>query len=135
MTSQIQIRKCTALPDFHRCVEIQKSVWNESDLETEPYTTFVVANQTRGQVLGPFHAPTLAGFTIALARAPDKAPYPHPHTPPTTTPRTPNPPPPNPKSAPNSTPGSPNTTPPPPSVSPPPAPTISSNPGPTSNPF
>ena len=61
MTSQIQIRKCTTLPDFHRCVEIQKAVWNESDLETEPYTTFVVANQTGGQVLGAFDGPTMVG--------------------------------------------------------------------------
>ena len=46
MTSEIQIRKCTTLPDFHRSVEIQRAVWGESDLETEPYTTFVVANPT-----------------------------------------------------------------------------------------
>ena len=79
MTSQIQIRKCTNLPDFHRCVEIQKSVWNESDLETEPYTTFVVANQTGGQVLGAFDGPTMVGFTMALVGVRDKAPYLHSH--------------------------------------------------------
>src|SRR6266403_895819 len=75
MTSQIQIRKCTTLPDFHRCVEMQKSVWNESDLETEPYTTFVVANQTGGQVLGAFDGSTMAGFTMALVGVRDKVPY------------------------------------------------------------
>src|SRR5258708_7081768 len=79
MTSQIQIRKCTTLPDFHRCVEIQKAVWNESDLETEPYTTFVVANQTGGQVLGAFDGPTMVGFTMALVGVRDKAPYLHSH--------------------------------------------------------
>src|SRR6266446_8705568 len=79
MTSQIQIRKCTNLPDFHRCVEIQKHVWNESDLETEPYTTFVVANQTGGQVLGAFDGPTMVGFTMALVGVRDKSPYLHSH--------------------------------------------------------
>ena len=79
MTSQIQIRKCTNLPDVHRCVEIQKAVWNESDLETEPYTTFVVANQTGGQVLGAFDGPTMVGFTMALIGVRDKTPYLHSH--------------------------------------------------------
>jgi len=79
MTPEIQIRKCTALPDFHRCVEIQRAVWNESDLETEPYTTFVVANQTGGQVLGAFDGPTMVGFTMALVGVRDKTPYLHSH--------------------------------------------------------
>ena len=79
MTSQIQIRKCSTLADFHRCVEIQKAVWNESDLETEPYTTFVVANQTGGQVLGAFDGPTMVGFTMALVGVRDKTPYLHSH--------------------------------------------------------
>src|ERR1700719_480361 len=77
MTADIQIRKCSTLPDFHRCVEIQKAVWNESDLETEPYTTFVVANQTGGQVLGAFDGPPMVGFTIALVGVRDKTPYLH----------------------------------------------------------
>ena len=79
MTPEIQIRKCTTLPDLHRCVEIQKSVWGESDLETEPYTTFVVANQTGGQVLGAFDGPTMVGFTMALVDVRDKTPYLHSH--------------------------------------------------------
>ena len=79
MTSEIQIRKCTTLPDFHRCVELQRAVWNESDLETEPYTTFVVANQTGGQVLGAFDGPTMVGFTMALVGVHGKSPYLHSH--------------------------------------------------------
>jgi predicted GNAT superfamily acetyltransferase len=75
----VKIRKCTTLPDFHRCVEIQKQVWGESDLETEPYTTFVVANQTGGQVLGAFDGPAMVGFTMALVGIRDKAPYLHSH--------------------------------------------------------
>jgi predicted GNAT superfamily acetyltransferase len=79
MNSQIQIKKCTTLPDFHRCIEIQKQVWGESDLETEPYTTFVVANQTGGQVLGAFDGPTMVGFTMSLVGVRGKTPYLHSH--------------------------------------------------------
>ena len=79
MTQEIQIRKCTTLPDFHRCVELQRAVWNESDLETEPYTTFVVANQTGGQVLGAFDGLTMVGFTMALVGVREKIPYLHSH--------------------------------------------------------
>ena len=79
MNGQIQIRKCTSLKDFHRCVELQRAVWKESDLETEPYVTFVVANQTGGQVLGAFDGDTMIGFTMAVAGVRNKTPYLHSH--------------------------------------------------------
>jgi predicted GNAT superfamily acetyltransferase len=79
MTPEIQIRKCTTLPDFHRCVELQRAVWNESDLETEPYTAFVIANQTGGQVLGAFDGPTMIGFTMAVVGLHHNVPYLHSH--------------------------------------------------------
>lgn len=79
MTSPIQIRKCTSLDDFHRCVEIQRAVWGESDLETEPYVTFVVANQTGGQVLGAFDGDTMIGFSMSLVGLHGATPYLHSH--------------------------------------------------------
>ena len=79
MTSQVQIRKCGTLDDFHRCVELQKAVWGESDLETEPYVTFVVASQTGGQVLGAFDGDAMIGFTMAVAGVRNKTPYLHSH--------------------------------------------------------
>src|SRR6516165_8156699 len=79
MISQIQIRKCSALDEFHRCVELQKAIWGESDLETEPYVTFVVAHQTGGQVLGAFDGDTMIGFTMAVAGVRNKTPYLHSH--------------------------------------------------------
>ena len=79
MTGEIQIRKCTTLKEFHRCVELQKAVWNESDLETEPYVAFVVANQTGGQVLGAFDGDTMIGFTMSVAGVRNKTPYLHSH--------------------------------------------------------
>jgi len=79
MITEIQIRRCTRLEDFHRCVALQKAVWHESDLETEPYVTFVVANQTGGQVLGAFDGDTMIGFTMAVAGVRNKTPYLHSH--------------------------------------------------------
>jgi predicted GNAT superfamily acetyltransferase len=79
MSYPIQIRKCTTLPDFRRCVEIQRAVWGESDLETEPYVTFVVANQTGGQVLGAFDGTTMVGFTMAIVGLRNNIPYLHSH--------------------------------------------------------
>ena len=79
MTSDISIRKCTSLDDFHRCVAIQKAVWGESDLEVEPYVTFVVANQTGGHVIGAFDGDTMVGFTLAMAGIRGSTRYLHSH--------------------------------------------------------
>jgi predicted GNAT superfamily acetyltransferase len=79
MPSPLQIRKLTTLPDFHRCVELQRSVWGESDLETAPYTAFVVAHQTGGQVIGAFDGGLMIGFTMAVVGLHGLTPYLHSH--------------------------------------------------------
>ena len=66
MSEGIRVRKCAALEDFHRCVDLQRKVWGEADLEVEPATMFVVASQTGGQVLGAFDGEKLVGYTLAL---------------------------------------------------------------------
>jgi predicted GNAT superfamily acetyltransferase len=62
----ITIRKCCELKEFHACVEVQREVWGEADLEIEPVTMFVVASITGGQVLGAFAGDKLIGFTLAV---------------------------------------------------------------------
>ncbi len=79
MASDIVIRKCDKLDEFHRCVEIQREIWGETDLETEPYVTFVVASQTGGQVLGAFDGENIVGFTLALVGYRDRGAYMHSH--------------------------------------------------------
>jgi predicted GNAT superfamily acetyltransferase len=79
MIQDIVIRKCEELDDFHRCVQIQREVWGETDLETEPYVTFVVAAQTGGQVLGAFEGHTMVGFTMALVGVRNGSAYLHSH--------------------------------------------------------
>lgn len=79
MAAGIEVRLLSSLADFHRCVEIQQAVWGESDLETEPYVTFVVAKQTGGQVIGAFDGDTMIGFTMALVGLRGRAAYLHSH--------------------------------------------------------
>jgi predicted GNAT superfamily acetyltransferase len=79
MSEGIKIRKCERLEEFHRCVEIEREVWGESDLETEPYVTFVLANQTGGHVLGAFDGELMVGFTMAVAGLRNGQAYLHSH--------------------------------------------------------
>src|ERR1700687_456635 len=62
----IVVRKCCALREFHACVELQREVWGEADLEIEPVTMFVVASITGGQVLGAFDGDNMVGYTLAV---------------------------------------------------------------------
>src|SRR5208282_93676 len=79
MSAGIEIRKCETVEEFRRCVEIEREVWGESDLETEPYVTFVLANQTGGHVLGAFDGELMVGFTMAVAGLRDGQAYLHSH--------------------------------------------------------
>jgi predicted GNAT superfamily acetyltransferase len=75
----IVIRKCGALREFQACVELQREIWREADLELEPATTFVVASITGGQVLGAFDGETMVGFTMAVVGLRQNVPYLHSH--------------------------------------------------------
>jgi predicted GNAT superfamily acetyltransferase len=66
MSPDIVVRKCEALEEFHRCVDLQREIWGEQDLEVEPATMFVVAAHTGGQVLGAFDGQRLVGYTLAV---------------------------------------------------------------------
>jgi predicted GNAT superfamily acetyltransferase len=79
MSGEIVFRKCESLEEFHRCVELQRRIWEEADLEVEPATMFVVAAQTGGQTLGAFAGDRLVGFTLAVAGLRGRVPYLHSH--------------------------------------------------------
>ncbi|MGC1414548.1 MAG: hypothetical protein WA817_04655 [Candidatus Acidiferrum sp.] len=66
MSEGIVVRKCTGIEEFQRCVALQKEIWGEEDLEVEPATLFVVAEETGGQVLGAFDGEWLVGYTLAV---------------------------------------------------------------------
>ena len=77
--SGILVRRCERLEEFHACVDLERQIWGEADLEVEPATLFVVASQTGGQVLGAFDGGRLVGYTLALAALRNGAPYLHSH--------------------------------------------------------
>jgi predicted GNAT superfamily acetyltransferase len=79
MSEAIVVRKCGKLEEFQACVELQREVWGEADLEVEPTTMFVVAAHTGGQVLGAFDGEELIGYTLAVAGVRDGRPYLHSH--------------------------------------------------------
>jgi predicted GNAT superfamily acetyltransferase len=78
-TPRIIVRKCSALDEFQACVELQREIWAEEDLELEPSTMFVVASITGGQVLGAFDGGKLVGFTMAVAGVRNGVAYLHSH--------------------------------------------------------
>jgi predicted GNAT superfamily acetyltransferase len=79
MSQGIQVRKCETLEEFHCCVELQRQIWGEEDLEVEPVTMFVVAAHTGGQVLGAFDDGRMIGYTLAVVGLRDGVPNLHSH--------------------------------------------------------
>ena len=75
----IVVRKCCTLEEFHACVELQREIWDEVDLELEPSAMFVVASITGGQVLGAFDGDRLVGFTMAVVGLRQNVAYLHSH--------------------------------------------------------
>jgi predicted GNAT superfamily acetyltransferase len=79
MSDAIVVRKISTLKEFHTCVELQREIWGEADLEIEPVTMFVVASITGGQVLGAFDGDTMVGFTLAVVGWRQSLTYLHSH--------------------------------------------------------
>jgi predicted GNAT superfamily acetyltransferase len=79
MNPEIVVRKCHQLEEFHKCVDLQREIWGEADLEVEPATLFIVAAHTGGQVLGAFAGDRLVGYTLAVVGLRDGVPYLHSH--------------------------------------------------------
>ena len=77
--SEILVRRCETLAEFHACVDLQREIWQEAELEVEPATLFVVAAQTGGQVLGAFDSHRMVGYTLALAGLRNGSAYLHSH--------------------------------------------------------
>lgn len=79
MSGEIRVRKCEKLEEFQCCLELQRKIWGEADLEVEPVTAFVVAAHTGGQVLGAFDDGRMIGYTLAVVGLRGGVPYLHSH--------------------------------------------------------
>ncbi len=68
-SSTYQIRDCVNLEDFTACLNMQREVWQFSDLDITPLRSFVITRNSGGFTLGAFAESdgTLLGFAHALA--------------------------------------------------------------------
>jgi predicted GNAT superfamily acetyltransferase len=78
-TSAIAVRKCEGLEEYRACVELQKVIWAEADLEVVPDTIFVVAEHTGGQIIGAYGGDRMVGFTLSVPGVRNGATYLHSH--------------------------------------------------------
>jgi predicted GNAT superfamily acetyltransferase len=79
MSADIVVRKCEGIEEYRACVELQKAIWGEADLEVVPDTVFVVAEHTGGQILGAFDGNHMVGFTLAMPGIRNGGAYLHSH--------------------------------------------------------
>jgi len=74
---KVAIRDCSGLEELRACVELQKEVWNFSDIELIPLRLFVVALKIGGQVIGAFDGNDLVSFALAIPGSRAGKPYLH----------------------------------------------------------
>ncbi|MCI0388140.1 MAG: GNAT family N-acetyltransferase [Acidobacteria bacterium] len=70
---EFTIRQCETLEEFEACLQMQRDVWQFSDLDVTPLRSFVITRRGGGFTLGAFDASNkLLGFTHALASFDEK---------------------------------------------------------------
>jgi predicted GNAT superfamily acetyltransferase len=79
VSDSLVIRKCNGVEEFQQCVEIQKEVWNFSDLDIVPLRMFVVADKIGGQIIGTFDGSQMVGFALSIPGSRNGHPYLHSH--------------------------------------------------------
>ena len=78
--TEIVIRDCHALDDFHQCVAVQQAVWGFQDRDVIPVRFFVVAHKIEGHILGVFEASgRMVGFALAVPALKGSTVYLHSH--------------------------------------------------------
>jgi len=79
MKPDIIIRKCTGIPEFNACVNLQKEVWRFADADLVPLRMFVVADKVGGQIIGAFERETLVAYVFSVPGIRAGHPYMHSH--------------------------------------------------------
>lgn len=68
VTPAFSIRLCETFEDYSACINLQRTVWQFSDLDITPLRSFVITKRSGGMTLGAFdEAGSLLGFAHALA--------------------------------------------------------------------
>ena len=72
--NEINIRECTTVEEFDRCVRLQREAFGLPDLELSPRRHLIVARSAGGFTLGAFEGGRMVGFVlnqIAVRRDPE----------------------------------------------------------------
>jgi len=73
------LRSCHTVGEFRQALQLQKDVWNWSDIELVPVRLFVVGEKIGGHVLGAFAGNEMVGFAYGLPGVRGKRSYLHSH--------------------------------------------------------
>jgi len=73
------VRRCSNTEEFAACVDLQKEVWQFSDIDIVPIRMFSVADKIGGQVIGCFDGQSLIGFALSIPGSRAGHPYLHSH--------------------------------------------------------
>src|SRR6266446_6479670 len=73
------VRRCRETSEFAACVDLQKEVWQFSDIDLVPIRMFSVADKIGGQVIGCFEGQVLIGFALSIPGSRSGHPYLHSH--------------------------------------------------------
>lgn len=63
----IEIRECTTIDEFDKCMTLQRDVFGFPDIEVSPRRHFIVSRASGGWVLGAFAGQELIGFVHQMA--------------------------------------------------------------------
>jgi len=70
---EYSIRQCETLEEFEACVQMQRDIWEYTDLDVTPLRSYVIARYSGGFTLGAFDASNkLLGMAHALAAFDEK---------------------------------------------------------------
>lgn len=73
------LRACHTVDEFRVALQLQKDVWNFSDIELVPVRLFVVGDKIGGHVLGAFDGDRMVGFAYGLPGYRNGRSYMHSH--------------------------------------------------------
>ena len=63
---KLVLRSCHTVGEFRQALQLQKDVWNWTDIELVPVRLFVVGEKIGGHVLGAFDGNDMVGFAYGL---------------------------------------------------------------------
>jgi predicted GNAT superfamily acetyltransferase len=75
----LSLRSCHSVGEFRQALQLQKDIWNWTDLELVPVRLFVVAEKIGGHVLGAFNGKEMVGFAYGIPGVRGKHSYMHSH--------------------------------------------------------